>query len=61
MDDLAALRAKFPSWSFWQGAATREFWAAPPPGFPDQELICAPDVAALEALVISAEARKPLA
>ena len=54
---LARLKVTFPLWQFWRGDSTGEFWAAPPAGHPQQALISAPDLPALEAAVIEAEGR----
>lgn len=52
----ARIKVQFPLWQLWQGKTTGEWWAAPPPGHPRQELLSAPDLAALEAKIVQAEA-----
>ena len=53
---LARIKVTYPHWQFWQGNQTRDYWAAPPPGHPQQELLNAPDLPALEAKIVQAEA-----
>jgi len=51
---LARLKVSYPAWSIWKGAATGSYWAAPPPGHPHGELICAPTPGELEAKLSAA-------
>ena len=53
---LARLKVTFPSWRFWRGEHTNEFWAAPPVDSPHKELVSAPTVPELEAKVREIEA-----
>jgi hypothetical protein len=56
----ARVKVQHPGWQIWRGETTGEWWASPPAGCPDQELISAPDVPALEAKIIDAESRRSL-
>jgi hypothetical protein len=50
---LRELRTEHPDWVLWFGRFTKSWWAAPPP--PGQALINAPDLDALEAMILDIE------
>lgn len=52
---LARMKTEFPSWTWWRGTSTNEFWAAPPKDYPHQELLSAATVGELEVMVRDAE------
>lgn len=57
---LSRLKRSYPRWTFWKGATTGSWWAAPPKSRPGQPRLWAPSLARLEARVADEErGRKP--
>jgi hypothetical protein len=56
-DDMEQAMDRHPGFVLWHGQATGSFWAQPPKSHPDQVLLWADSLAALEVMIAAAEGR----